>query len=102
MWYAGTSPDGFLRFQDDGVSWQSVDGFNLHPERAKWPGLEVCKWHRLMAQPYLRSTSTPFDKNHLYAGMSSGRVFESPDTGKTWKPLNQDCAADFLPDPNAQ
>ena len=44
----------------------------------------------------------PFDKNHLYVGMSSGRVFESPDAGKTWKPLNQDCAADFLPDPNAQ
>ena len=34
--------------------------------------------------------------------MSSGGIFESVDTGSTWTPLNQGCAADFLPHPNAE
>ena len=44
----------------------------------------------------------PFDPTHLMLGCSSGGVFESRDEGKNWKPLNRGCAADFLPDPNAE
>ena len=99
-WYAGTSPHGLFRSDDDGVTWQSVDGFNLHPDRAKWLGGSQ------EAPPdgaTLHSINVdPFDKSHLYVGMSSGGVFESIDAGATWKPLNQGCVADFLPDPNAE
>jgi len=41
----------------------------------------------------------PRDPNHLYLGMSSGGVFESTDRGADWKPLNEGCSADFLPNP---
>ena len=100
VWYAGTSPHGLFRSADDGVTWQSVDGLNLHPDRPTWLG------GAQEAPPdgaILHSINVdPFDKNHLYVGMSSGGVFESADAGATWKPLNRGCAADFLPDPNAE
>ena len=93
-WYAGTSPHGLFRSDDDGVTWQSVDGFNLHPDRAKWLGGSQ------EAPPdgaTLHSINVdPFDKNHIYVGMSSGGIFESLDAGTSWKPLNRGCSADFL------
>ena len=99
-WYAGTSPHGLFRSDDDGVTWQSVDGYNLHPDRRKWLGGSQ------EAPPdgaTLHSINVdPFDKKHIYVGMSSGGVFESVDAGATWKPLNRGCAADFLPDKNAE
>ncbi len=99
VWYAGTSPHGLFRSNDDGVTWQSVDGFNLHPDRAKWLGGSQ------EAPPdgaTLHSINVdPFDKNHIYVGMSSGGVFESRDAGITWTPLNRGCVAEFLPDPDA-
>ena len=99
VWYAGTSPHGLFRSEDDGVSWQSVDGFNLHPDRMTWLG------GAQEAPPdgaTLHSINVdPFDANHLYIGLSSGGVFESTDRGKSWTPRNHGCAADFLPDPNA-
>ena len=44
----------------------------------------------------------PADPRHLYIGLSSGGVFDSPDEGESWRPLNRGCAADFLPDPDAE
>ena len=100
VWYAGTSPHGLFRSDDDGVTWASVDGLNCHPDRPKWLG------GAQEAPPdgaTLHSINVdPFDKRHLYVGMSSGGVFESFDAGATWSPLNRGCAADFLPDPNAE
>ena len=100
VWYAGTSPHGLFRSDDDGVIWRSVDGFNLHPDRTTWLGgaqegpPDGATLHSINVDP--------FDKNHIYVGMSSGGIFESIDAGAHWKPLNRGCAADFLPDPNAE
>ena len=100
VWYAGTSPHGLFRSDDDGVTWRSVDGFNLHPDRTTWLGgaqegpPDGATLHSINVDP--------FDKNHIYVGMSSGGIFESVDAGAHWKPLNRGCAADFLPDPNAE
>lgn len=100
VWYAGTSPHGLFRSDDDGVTWSGVDGLNLHPDRPKWLGGPQ------EAPPdgaILHSINVdPFDASHLMVGMSSGGVFESYDRGATWKPINRGCAADFLPDPNAE
>ena len=100
VWYAGTSPHGLFRSDDDGVTWQGVDGFNLHPDRPTWLGGSQ------EAPPdgaTLHSINVdPFDAKHLLIAMSAGGVFESYDRGANWKPLNRGCAADFLPDPNAE
>jgi hypothetical protein len=100
VWYAGTSPQGLFRSEDDGDSWEPVKGFNDHPMRAAWTGGEQDgtpdgpKMHSILIDPR--------DPNHLYIGMSSGGVFESTDKGADWKPLNAGNVVDFLPDPNPE
>jgi photosystem II stability/assembly factor-like uncharacterized protein len=99
VWYAGTSPQGLFRSEDGGDTWQSVDGFNEHPMRAKWTGSgqdgtpDGPKMHSILVDPR--------DASHLYIGMSSGGVFESTDAGASWSPLNEGIEAYLLPDPNA-
>ena len=100
VWYAGTSPHGLFRSDDDGVTWQSVDGFNLHPDRPKWLGPAD---QSVPDGAMVHSVNVdPFDAKHLMIGMSSGGVFESFDRGASWKAFNRGCVADFLPDPNAE
>jgi photosystem II stability/assembly factor-like uncharacterized protein len=99
-WYAGTSPHGLFRSDDDGITWAGVDGFNLHPDRLTWLGDEK---ENVPDGAMLHSINVdPFDQRHLLVGMSAGGVFESFDEGATWRPLNRGCAADFLPDPDAE
>ena len=99
-WYAGTSPQGLFVSDDAGRTWRGVPGFNAHPQRLAWIGglqdapPDGATLHSIQLDP-----SNP---RHLYIGMSSGGVFESFDDGATWSPLNRGCAADFLPDPNAE
>lgn len=99
-WYAGTSPQGLFVSEDSGRTWDGVDGFNENPDRARWVG-------GLQDAPpggaTLHSINIdPADPRHLYFGMSAGGVFESRDAGASWAPLNRGCAADFLPDPDAE
>ncbi len=94
-WYAGSSPAGLFVSADNGATWQPVAGFNDHPMRAKWvlggtPDGEFL--HSIIVDPR--------DPQHLYVGLSIGGVFESTDGGAQWQPLNEGCAADFLPDPD--
>ena len=98
-WYAGTSPQALFASDDGGRTWQGVEGFNAHPERRQWIG-------SLQEAPPDGGTMhsinvDPHDARHLYVGLSAGGVFESRDRGASWTPLNRDCAADFLPDPQA-
>lgn len=94
-WYAGSSPAGIFRSEDGGGKWEPVAGFNDHPMRPKWvlggtPDGEFL--HSILVDPR--------DPQHLYAAISVGGVFESTDGGRDWAPLNEGCAADFLPDPS--
>jgi len=95
-WYAGTSPQGLFRSDDDGATWAPVAGFNDNPMYEAWTGGEQDgtpdgpKMHSVIVDPR--------DARHLYIGMSSGGVFESRDRGASWKPLNQGVLADFRPD----
>ncbi|PWT90301.1 MAG: glycosyl hydrolase [Acidobacteria bacterium] len=100
VWYAGTSPQGLFRSEDHGNSWEGVSGFNEHSMRRSWTGGEQDgtpdgpKMHSILIDPR--------DPNHLYIGMSSGGVFESTNKGADFKPLNQGCAADFIPTPDPE
>ncbi len=99
-WYAGTSPQGLFVSEDAGRTWQGIAGFNAHPDRRRWIGPAQD------APPdggTLHSINVdPQDPRHLYIGLSGGGVFESRDHGASWTPLNRGCAADFLPDPEAE
>jgi hypothetical protein len=94
-WYAGTSPKGLFRSADGGVTWEPVAGFNDHPEQAKWVGSDKDqtpdggKLHSILVDPR--------DAAHLYLSMSGGGIFESPDRGRSWRPLNSGVAMDFAP-----
>lgn len=100
VWYAGTSPQGLFRSDDGGMNWDGVQGFNEHPMHESWTGGEQDgtpdgpKLHSILIDPR--------DPKHMYIAMSSGGVFESNDQGIDWKPLNRGCAADFLPNPDAE
>jgi photosystem II stability/assembly factor-like uncharacterized protein len=100
VWYAGTSPQGLFRSDDNGDTWSGVRGFNEHPMRDQWCAADQegppdgARMHSILVDPR--------DKAHLYLGMSSGGVFESRDQGASWAPLNKGCAADFLPTPDPE
>lgn len=100
VWYAGTSPQGLFRSDDDGDTWQSVDGFNKNPMRDKWCGdpaqgpPDGARLHSINIDPR--------NSEHMYVGCSSGGVFETTDGGLHWTPLNKGCVADFLPDKDAE
>ena len=95
-WYAGTSPQGLFRSEDDGDTWVSVAGFNDNPMYESWTGGEQ---DGTPDGPKLHSINVdPRDPRHLYIAMSSGGVFESADRGASWTPLNAGVLADFRPD----
>ncbi len=100
-WYAGGSPQGLFRSEDDGDTWGPVSGWNDHPrwgEWAEWPDTEGTPDGSMLHSVIV----DPRDSQHLYIGLSGGGVFESTDGGADWAPLNAGCAADFLPDPNPE
>ncbi len=99
VWYAGTSPPGLFRSEDDGLTWKEVSGFNQNPNMGTWlaaggatPGGHLL--HSIIVDPT--------DKNKMILAISVGGVFESNDGGGTWSPLNRGCAAEFLPDASAE
>lgn len=94
VWFAGTSPHGLFRSEDDGETWQELGAFRRYLES--------------LDQDYLGGTPggaithsiliDPRDAAHLYVGISTGGIFESRDAGESWSPLNRGVAADFFPD----
>ncbi len=84
-WYAGTSPHGLFRTDDDGDTWEQCVGLNESPRYREWMGgpqdgtPDGPKLHSILIDPR--------DAQHLYLGMSSGGVHESLDGGHSWEPL---------------
>ncbi|MCB1692398.1 MAG: hypothetical protein KDI19_06500 [Pseudomonadales bacterium] len=95
MWWAGTSPPGLFRSEDNGMTWESVTGWNEHPMYPEWcPGAGTPDGE-LLAQVSICTS----DPRHMYLCTSSGGVFETTDQCKTWAPLNKGVLANFMPDP---
>jgi photosystem II stability/assembly factor-like uncharacterized protein len=96
-WYAGATPQTLFRSEDGGDTWSPVAGFNDHPmwsQWAQWPDEgppDGTMLHSVLVDPR--------DAAHLYIALSMGGVFESVDAGTQWRPLNDGCRADFMPDP---
>ncbi|NOT42005.1 MAG: glycosyl hydrolase [Alphaproteobacteria bacterium] len=96
VWWAGTSPPGLFVSTDDGVSWESVPGFNEHEMYLKWcPPDGGTPDGALLNQIVI----DPRDAAHMYIATSTGGVFESRDRARSWRPLNKNVEASFFPDP---
>jgi photosystem II stability/assembly factor-like uncharacterized protein len=98
-WYAGSNPPGLFRSEDNGSTWEPVDGFNNNADYAAWmaaggatPGGHLL--HSIIVDPR--------DANHMYLSISVGGTFESTDKGKSWMPLNKGVSADWLPEENIE
>ena len=86
VWYAGTSPQGLFRSNDDGSTWHSIDGFNQDKniqDLIKNQSKELLKYQRLHS-----ILINPDDKDHIIIGMAHGGIFESKDYGESWICLN--------------
>jgi photosystem II stability/assembly factor-like uncharacterized protein len=85
VWYAGTSPQGLFRSEDDGRSWAPFSMVNDDAQYRVWMGSvqdgtpDGPKLHSIIVDPR--------DSKHLYFGMSGGGVHESKDGGRSFAPL---------------
>jgi photosystem II stability/assembly factor-like uncharacterized protein len=85
VWYAGTSPQGLFRSEDDGLTWEPFSIVNDDPQYRAWMGTEQDgtpdgpKLHSIIVDPR--------DPTHLYFAMSSGGVHETTDGGQSFMPL---------------
>lgn len=98
VWYAGTSPPGLFRSQDDGATWEPVSGFNDAADYDKW----CASGETPGGQPLHSIIVDPRDCAHMYISISVGGTFESENKGSSWKPLNAKIAAEFMPDPDVE
>ena len=84
-WYAGTSPQGLFRSEDDGITWAPLPAVNDDPQFREWMGSaqdgtpDGPKLHSVIVDPR--------DPAHLLFGMSGGGVHESADAGRSWRTL---------------
>jgi hypothetical protein len=90
-WWAGTSPQALWRSDDAGETWQSVRGFNDHPD---YEARTEDPQGGTPDGPVLHSILIdPRDAAHMYFGLSGGGVWETRDRGATWAPLNRGMAS---------
>ena len=95
IWYAGTSPIGLFRSEDNGDTWMPISGFNDNEMREKWAPDQYGTPDGAIVHSI---NIDPRDPLHMYIGISIGGVFETLDGGKTWKPLNEGVLADYMPE----
>lgn len=89
--YAGVEPAGLFRSDDEGQSWQHIDGLHKHPSRDKWtPGAGGLILHHILPHPD--------DKTQVWVAISAAGVFYTSDGGASWQPRNKGTRADFLPE----
>jgi photosystem II stability/assembly factor-like uncharacterized protein len=96
VWWAGTSPPALFKSRDGGLSWESVKGFNEHPMYEAWAPAE---WGTPDGPLLNQVAIDPRDPAHMYLATSTGGVFETTDGTASWRPLNQNVEANFMPDP---
>lgn len=86
VWFAGSSPQALWTSRDHGAGWESVRGFNDHPDY----GIRTEDAQAGTPDgPVLHSIQIdPRDPEHMYFGLSGGGVYETTDHGESWQPLN--------------
>jgi len=90
--WAGSEPSALWRSDDGGQTFALVDGLWDHPHRPSWePGFGGQAIHTVLPHPT--------DDSRVLVAMSTGGVYVSGDSGKSWEPSNTGIKAHFRPDP---
>jgi photosystem II stability/assembly factor-like uncharacterized protein len=90
MLYAGIEPAGLFVSRDDARSWQSIDSLNKHPTTDNWtPAGGPLALHSVIVH-----AQRP---ERIVCAVSAGGCYRSDDAGGTWRPINRNVRADFLP-----
>lgn len=90
--WAGTREAGLFRSDDGGATWAGVASLNERRERDGWmEGGGGLILHTIIQDPS--------DPQRIYAAISAGGAYRSDDGGATWRPINRNVRAGFLPDP---
>lgn len=80
--YAGTKPAGLLVSDDDGATWDRVQGLSDHPSADSWdPGAAGLVLHTIVPDPA--------DRDRMWVGISAAGVFATEDGGATWDRRNR-------------
>lgn len=80
--YVGSKPATLFASDDNGDTWERVDGLSNHPSRESWnPGAAGEILHTIVADPK--------DAQKLWVGISAAGVFATEDGGKTWDRRNR-------------
>ena len=90
--FAGIDPAGLFRSDDEGRSWEAVDGLNEHPSRSTWEPSKGCFAVHSIYVDSLRP-------ENIVAAVSAGGVYRSEDGGVSWQPANKGVRAENLPEP---
>ena len=89
--YAGVEPAGLFRSEDEGITWTHIEGLQKHPSRESWmPGGGGLILHSVLTHPD--------DDKQIWVAVSTGGLFHTSDSGKTWEPRNSGVRNDFLPE----
>lgn len=98
--YLGTEPGGLFVSDDDGDTFELNQPLWNHPSRLDpdlpWfgGGRDQAGIHSICVDPR--------NDQVIRVGISCAGVFLTEDGGLNWRPTNQGCSADFLPNPNAE
>jgi len=90
--WAGVAEAGLFTSDDQGITWDPVEGLNEHHTRGDWhPGFGGLCAHRVM-----------IDGDMQWVSISAVGVFRSDDAGSTWEPKNDGVDAVGLPEDAAR
>lgn len=90
--YAGVDPATLWVSRDAGVTWELNEGLATMPARAEWsPGAGGLCLHTIVPD-----YSNP---DRMWVGISAVGCLRTDDNGKSWRYMNKNTRAGFLPDP---
>lgn len=93
--YAGIDPAGLFASDDEGRSWQPMEGLNEHPTNCFWePSKGIFAVHSVCIDPA--------DAQNMFAAVSAGGVYRSTDGGLSWHAANQGVRAENIPRDNPE
>lgn len=97
--WLGTDPGGLFRSDDGGKTFTLVESLWNHPSRQS-----EMQWFGAGSDyPFIHSIVVdPEDSRHIYVAVSCAGVFESVDSGDSWRPRNKGLVAAYLPNPHVE